>query len=33
MAASDNEIVVEDPDAPEDTSPVLTHARTVEVAV
>ncbi len=33
MSASDSEIVVEDPDAPEDDSPVLTHARTVEVAV
>ena len=33
MAASESEIVVEDPDAPEDTSAVLTHARTVEVAV
>ena len=33
MAAPDSEIVVVDPDAPADDSPVLTHTRTVEVAV
>jgi len=33
MSVPDSEIVVEDPDAPEDDSPVLTQARTMEVAV
>jgi hypothetical protein len=33
VATPDNEIVVDDPDAPADGSPVLTSARTVEVAV
>jgi hypothetical protein len=33
MAASDTEIVVDDPTAPADNSPVVTDARTVEVAV
>jgi hypothetical protein len=32
-APSDNEIVVEDPDAPEDNSPAVTSNRTVEIVV
>jgi len=33
MASPDSEIVVEDPDAPEDNSPAVTSNRAVEIVV